>query len=92
MLSTITFMTIENMELIASKRQPAIGFVSQERKAAEEKRRETKDVHRQEMHEARLWLTEAQARRHETEIVIAESNERRASTPKNEHSSAAKAA
>ena len=72
----------ELQKLRAEKRKQEIGFVSQERKAAEEKRRETKDVHRQEMHEVRVWLTEAQARRHETEIVIAESKNRRASTSK----------
>jgi hypothetical protein len=63
----------ELQKLRAEKRKQEIGFVSQERKTAEEKRRETKHIHRQEMHEARLWLTEAQAQRHETEIVIAES-------------------
>jgi hypothetical protein len=82
----------ELQKLRAEKRKQEIGFVSQERKAAEEKRRETKNVHRQEMHEARLWLTEAQAQRHETEIVIAESRERRASGSKNNESRVAEAA
>jgi hypothetical protein len=82
----------ELQKLRAEKRKQEIGFVSQERKTAEEKRRETKGVHRQEMHEARLWLTEAQARRHETEIVIAESKHRHASGSQNEQSTVAKAA
>jgi hypothetical protein len=82
----------ELQKLRAEKRKQEIGFVSQERKAAEEKRRETKEVHRQEFHEARLWLTEAQARRHETEIVIADAKELRASNRKNDQSKVAKAA
>ncbi len=58
------------------------GFVSQERKQAEQKlaakRRETLEKRQQdaenraqEIHEARVWLIGAQARRHETETTIA---------------------
>jgi hypothetical protein len=82
----------ELQKLRAEKRKSEIGFVSQERKAAEEKRRATKDVHRQEMHEARLWLTEAQAQRQETEIRIAEWKESTASHRKNHQPRVAEAA
>lgn len=68
-------------KLRAEKRRQEIGFVSQEQKEAaearrkladqrqeaQEKRRENEEIRRQQMHEARVWLAEAQARRHETE-------------------------
>ena len=74
------------LKLRAEKRKQQIGFVSQERKAADEarrklnderkeaheKRRDAEEIRRQEMHNARVWLTEAHARRHETEITIAQ--------------------
>jgi len=76
----------ELQKLRAEKRKQEIGFVSQERKAAEETRRnrndQRKQAHenrrdaeenrRQQLHQARVWLTEAQARRHDTETAIAE--------------------
>lgn len=76
----------ELQKLRAQKRRAENGFVSQERKAADEerrklndqrkeaheKRRENEELRRQEMHNARVWLAEAQARRHETETSIAE--------------------
>jgi hypothetical protein len=74
------------LKLRSDKKKAEIGFVSQERKAAEEarrklseerkqaqeKRHEAQEIRKQEMHQARLWLTEAQAERHETEKRIAE--------------------
>ena len=77
------------LKLRADKKKEDNGFVSQERKAAgearrnlsdqckaaHEKRREAEEIRRQEMHQARVWLAEAQARRHETEIKIAELRE-----------------
>ena len=73
-------------KLRAEKRKEENGFVSQElkaaaearqrlhdqRKEAHEKRKEAEEVRRQELHQARVWLTEAQARRHDTETTIAE--------------------
>ena len=42
-----------------------------ERRAAREKRHEAAEQRAQEIHEARVWLIGAQARRHETETTIA---------------------
>ncbi len=41
------------------------------RREAHEKPRAAAEHRAQELHQARVWLTEAQAQRHETEIVIA---------------------
>ncbi len=73
----------ELQRLREQKRKQQIGFVSQERKQAEQKlaaeRREAREKRQQdaenraqEIHEARVWLIGAQARRHETETTIAQ--------------------
>jgi hypothetical protein len=73
----------ELQRLREQKRKQEIGFVSQERKEAEqklaaerrenrEKRHEAAENRAQEIHEARVWLIGAQARRHETETTIAQ--------------------
>ena len=96
----------ELQKLRAQKRREEIGFVSQERKAADEarrklsdqrkeaheKRREAEEIRRQEMHNARVWLAEAQARRHETETTIAELTKMPRSSQSNQDLSIAKAA
>ena len=72
----------ELQKLRDQKRRQEIGFVSQKRREeqeaskearrkAAEQRREAAENRAQELHQARVWLTEAQAQRHETEIVIA---------------------
>ncbi len=69
-------------KLTAEKRKQQIGFESQQRKQAEqqlaaerrqaqEKRREAAEHRAGEIHQARVWLTEAHARRHETETTVA---------------------
>ncbi len=86
-------------KLRAEKRKQEIGFESQERKKAEgqaaatrreaqEKRREAAEHRAQELHQARVWLTETQRQRHETEIVIAKALK----MPRAEHSDLAEAA
>ncbi len=96
----------ELQKLRALKTKQEIGFVSQEGKAAEEtrrqlsdqrkeaheKRREAEAIRRQEMHNARIWLTEAQARRHETETAIAELVKMPAPSKRNHDSKVAEAA
>ena len=87
------------LKLRADKRKQEIGFESQERKQAEqavatvrreaqEKRREAAEKRAEEIHQARVWLIEAQAQRHETEIVIAKALK----MPRAERSDSAKAA
>ncbi len=85
----------ELQKLRAEKRKQENGFVSQGRKAAEEarrksndqrreaheKRRENEETRRQELHQARVWLAEAQARRHETETAIAQALKMPRTTP-----------
>ncbi len=72
----------ELQKLRQQRRKEEIGFVSQKhreeqeaskeaRRKAPEQRREAAENRAQELHQARVWLTEAQAQRHETEIVIA---------------------
>ena len=69
-------------KLREQKRKQEIGFVSQnareaekklaeERRQAQEKRREAPENRAQHIHQARVWLIEAQANRHETETTIA---------------------
>jgi hypothetical protein len=69
----------ELQKLRAQRRKEEIGFVSQERKQLEEqrkeareKRRENDEIRRQEMHNARLRLTEVQVQRYESEREVAE--------------------
>jgi hypothetical protein len=59
-----------------------------ERRQAEESRRQAAANRAAELHQARLWLTEAQARRHETETKIAELHK----MPRSQRSEVAKAA
>lgn len=72
----------ELQRLREQKRKAEIGFVSQQRKEAErelaarhreaqETRRAAAENRAQELHQARVWLTEAQAQRHDTETTIA---------------------
>ena len=86
-------------KLRSEKRKGEIGFESQQRKEAEqqakvarqqaqEKRREAAENRAAELHQARVWLTEAQAQRHETEITIAKVLK----MPQSSSSQAAKAA
>ncbi len=44
---------------------------AEQRREAQQTRRDAAEHRAQELHQARVWLTEAQAQRHETEIVIA---------------------
>ena len=71
------------LKLRAEKRKAEIGFESQkakqaaqqastERQQAQETRRAASETRAQELHQARVWLTEAHARRHETETTIAQ--------------------
>ncbi len=73
----------ELQKLREQKRKQEIGFASQKRleeqeavketrREAHEKRHQAADHRAEELHHARVWLTEAQARRHETETTIAE--------------------
>ncbi len=73
----------ELQKLRAEKRKQQIGFESQgrnealqqaaaQRREAQETRRQAAENRAHEMHQARVWLTEAQARRHDTETTIAE--------------------
>jgi hypothetical protein len=89
----------ELQRLKEQKRKAEIGFVSQERKEAgqklaaerreaREKRQEAAETRAQEIHEARVWLIGAQARRHETETTIAKFFK----MPKTQQSEAAEAA
>ena len=86
-------------KLRAEKKRQQIGFESQTRKEAEqkaaadrrearEKRQETAEHRAAELHEARVWLIGAQARRHETETVIAQFEK----LPRNAQPESAKAA
>lgn len=70
------------IKLREQKRKAEIGFVSQnhkearekladERRAAREQRSAAAEDRAQELHEARVWLLQAHARRHETETTIA---------------------
>ena len=73
----------ELQRLREQKRKQEIGFVSQKRREEQEALKETRrqaaenrheaaENRAQELHQARVWLTEAQARRHETETTIAQ--------------------
>ncbi len=46
--------------------------LAEQRRPAQETRREAAENRAAELHQARVWLTEAQARRHETETTIAQ--------------------
>ena len=74
------------LKLRAETRKAENGFVSQERKAADgarrqlsdqrreaqEKRHQAAEIRREEMHQARLYLVQAQSERQETETKIAQ--------------------
>ena len=93
-------------KLRAEKRKAEIGFVSQQRRAADEERRtlndqrkqahetrrENEEIRRQQLHQARVWLTEAQARRHDTETRIAELTKMPLDEEKNSSATLAEAA
>ena len=61
----------QQRKIAAQQAAPERHQAQEDRRQTDEKRREAAENRAQELHQARVWLTEAQAQRHQTEIVIA---------------------